>query len=455
MSMARAPVAVLPSEDLLAVVRVHANRLHDYCRRHGCTPVEAAAVVETSARDLVDAVAAGSFAVGEPIGWWYAQGHRRVHQVVGGVRDELLDDPDDSAASNSTGSDSVVSLMEEAPARALRSLSDEDRTLLLLRDSYDLEPVSVADAVDLDLPEVFAVLAAARMHLLTAYDSRRVPALGRHDVDLPALGRLADGSPGLPGDFAARAHAAGCPTCTKVLDAQIRARRLLASMPVISLPDDERDDMLKRVARRTNDALPHRSVLTAAAEVGYAHHRRRWPTVVAVALTVAGVGGGLVALTAARESEQRALAALPIPTVAPQSQPPSPPPTVPPVALPRPVPTVIVPPTARPVTPSVRPSPTAQPLGALGLSVSPTSGPNGASLLVVGSGWQPGRRITLRYLRADGRTATGSTAAAVADASGTFRVQLVARDPRGAPGTHFVSAMNGVSSLLAAYNALT
>ena len=61
----------LSAEDVSAAVRIHADRLHDFVRRLGCSPTAAIEVVETSALDLVDAVATAPETVPDVVGWWF------------------------------------------------------------------------------------------------------------------------------------------------------------------------------------------------------------------------------------------------------------------------------------------------------------------------------------------------------------------------------------------------
>jgi hypothetical protein len=157
--------------------------------------------------------------------------------------------------------------------------------------------------------------------------------------------------------------------------------------------------------------------------------------------------------------------AAPRPITLPDDLPPPPPVTMPRTTvyylpphttappLPTAAPVTAAPVTAAPATTAPEtPTPTATPTpsAAPSLRVSPSSGPNGATLQVAGSGWQPGGRVVIDYLDGSGR-ATGSRATATVAPDGTFTAELVARDSTNQPGRHTVRATDGVSTATAAY----
>jgi hypothetical protein len=103
--------------------------------------------------------------------------------------------------------------------------------------------------------------------------------------------------------------------------------------------------------------------------------------------------------------------------------------------------------------PTTAPQPAPDPgVASPALQVDPASGPNGATLRLTGSGWQPGARITIDYLDGAGRP-TGSRTTAAADEAGRFTAMLVARDPTGLPGRHEVRATAGAVTRSAFYEA--
>jgi hypothetical protein len=77
----------LSAEDVSAAVRIHADRLHDFVRRLGCNAASAVEVVETSALDLVDAVATAPETVPDVVGWWFARARALGRRVPDGASD--------------------------------------------------------------------------------------------------------------------------------------------------------------------------------------------------------------------------------------------------------------------------------------------------------------------------------------------------------------------------------
>ena len=101
-------------------------------------------------------------------------------------------------------------------------------------------------------------------------------------------------------------------------------------------------------------------------------------------------------------------------------------------------------PSASPRTsPSPEPSPSVFFVApVLPLSLMPSSGGNGAEMLVLGAGWTPGTTVTLDYLGVDGEQ-TGARATAVVDPQGGFGVELLAEDPADRTGQHVVRVSDG------------
>lgn len=96
-------------------------------------------------------------------------------------------------------------------------------------------------------------------------------------------------------------------------------------------------------------------------------------------------------------------------------------------------------------------SPMRTPTAAASITISPSSGPNGATLQVTGQGWNPGSRVVVEYLDASGNPTGSQTTAAIAD-DGTFTAQLVARDSSSLPGRRTVRASGNGFTATAPYD---
>ena len=83
--------------------------------------------------------------------------------------------------------------------------------------------------------------------------------------------------------------------------------------------------------------------------------------------------------------------------------------------------------------------------------LSRTSGRNGNTVEVRGSGWQPGESVHLTYESALGPT--GQTADAVPDSTGHFVTTIVCLDPQNIPGPHVVRARSRTQTAQATYTA--
>jgi DNA-directed RNA polymerase specialized sigma24 family protein len=439
----------LSAEDVVATVRVHLDRVHDAVRRLGCDAAAALEVVETSAIDLVTAVAESPETVPDPVGWWFARA-RSLGTRVGADTGDLPV----GFGLLSADEDQLVL------ADALEQLPERDRAALLLRDSYSLPPASVGAALGTDAAGAMDLVARARLAFLPFADDEPAPPVPSHQGQLGALGRVADGGPLAPPDAAPRRHAMVCPQCRSVVDAQQRAHLLLAGLTVVALPEAERVALLGRVDEHAAALLPSAASLRVAAD-----DEQEWdeedrllsPLLALVGLILAtalGVALG-VALTGLGDDglDPREAAANMLPPVAPAPVlSPAPLPAPPPTSDPRPktrvfvIPDPTTPPPSPPPSPS-SPAATAAPT----LAVSPGSGPGNARLTVTGAGWQPGVEVALDYLDPQG-TPTPSGTTATPDADGAFSVQLVARDPSGAPGRHTVRASDGTHTQSAPYD---
>ena len=111
----------LTADDVLSVVRVHADRVHDAVRRLGCGPEASVEVVEESALDLVAAVAGRPESVPDPVGWWFARARTLARSVAGG------DDALPVGGGVLSGDANQVRLAE-----ALEAMPERERAALLL-----------------------------------------------------------------------------------------------------------------------------------------------------------------------------------------------------------------------------------------------------------------------------------------------------------------------------------
>lgn len=444
----------LSAEDVCAAVRVHADRVHDFVRRLGCGPAAAVEVVETSALDLVDATATQPGSVPDLVGWWFGRARALGRRV-----------PDDDSELPLGGG--LLSADEDQAllAEALEELPERDRVALLMRDSYALPATAVAVALGTDTAGAMASVGRARLAFLTAIGDDDVPPTAGHTVSLEALARLAEGGPVAATDATARRHAQACQTCRSVWDGQVRAHHMLAGLTVVALPEAERSELLDRTEGQARAYLPAAAdLLVTDEQEWYDDKPGRWrtPLLVLLALIGAIAVGVIVGLLLTRSGGSSR-------TAAPGPSDPGVLPQVTASALPGPLPspTLAAPPTAQPspsvfrITPS--PSPTAAPApvsssGApepatepLTLTLDPSSGPNGTTITVQGTGWTPGGPVTLDYLDPLGRQ-TGSHAAATADARGRFTTTLSAQDPANLPGRHTVRATGGSQTVSAAFS---
>jgi len=433
------------AEDLVVVVRVHLDRVHDAVRRLGCGPRAAVDVVQTSALDLVDVVARQPETVQDAVGWWFARAGTLGHGAAAAAPDlprghGLL----------------AVDAGQARLAAALEALPESQRVPLLLRDSYDLPPASVGAALGVDVDAAMEQVARARLALLPLLDDAGSPAVPAHQDDLGALARLGEGPPVAPRDEQTRRHALSCAACRQVVDAQEQARVLLGALTVVALDDDEREALLLRLEHAAYAALPTRAALVvrgrAQREAGDDEPAPALsPAVAVLAIALAillGLGAGLV-LSRDRPSVVPVGADGSLPSgvtlVSPPAEPTATLASPPTVIAPAPQTSVF---TVAPPSPPPGPSPATAPPAApppvedLGITLDPSSGPNGEPIAVLGVGWPPGAEVAVDYLDSLGE-ATGSRATAVADEQGRFRAELAALDPSNVPGPHQVVAVAG------------
>lgn len=446
--------AVVSAEDLAAAVRVHADRVHDAVRRLDCEPAAAVQVVEESALDLVEAVAARPETVDDAVGWWFARARALARRVATRSPDLPLG-----------GGVLSVDEDQEVLAEALEQLPERDRVALLLRDSYDLPAVSVGAALGTDADGAMELVGRARLAFLPLVDDEPAPAIPTHVGDVGALARIAEGGQVVARDATARRHALSCQGCRAVTDGLQRAHLLLTGLTVVALPEGEREGLLTRIDEQVFALLPTSTELLLAGREdeeewydGDEDERLFSPLLALMALVLAGLLGLGLGLLLSREGGAGTLvgpagslpldAALISPPPSPEGQLVSPPP----ISAPAPRTTVFVIEPPPPPPPPSPPSSPAPPTDALTVSVSPDSGPNGQELTVTGSGWTPDAEVLVEYLDPTG-TPTGSQSVVVADARGRFTASLTAQDPNNLPGEHTIRASNGEQSAETTYDA--
>src|SRR3954469_25177467 len=233
----------ISAEDLSAAVRVHADRVHDFLRRLGCTPRAAVQVLETSALDLIEVAAGSPRQVTDVVGWWFGRARALGARGAGG-------------GSELPGGGVLAADADQAKvAEALERLPERERVAVLLRDSYALSATAVAVALGTDADAAMETVGRGRLRFLQAI-GEELPSTGGHPVALAGLARLGAGGPVAARDATPRRHAQSCSVCGAVLAAQERAHRLLAGLTVVALPDADREATLGRIDAQARAALP-------------------------------------------------------------------------------------------------------------------------------------------------------------------------------------------------------
>lgn len=426
---------MLTADDVTAVVRVHADRVHDAVRRLGCPPEAAAQVVATSALDLVDAVAADPDAVGDPVGWWFARARALGRASASG-------DDDLPVGGGVLGGDANQVRLAEA----LEARPERERAALLLRDSYDLPATAVGTVLGVDPAVAMELVGAARLAFLPQLLGGESLSLADHATDLGALARLAEGGHPAARDATTRRHVQSCTRCADALDAMERARRLLSGLTVVAMPDADREAVLASTEAHAAQVLP--AALAVEEEWEDEPKRPYSLSLMALGLVAAvgiGVGAGIYLSRGSAISPTSAGAEIPLVTAAPVL-------TVPPLAVtPTATPSVSPSPRVFVITPSPTPTPTltatptptptitAEPLS---FELSPSSGPNNTEIVVTGRGWTPGATVTVQYHAGQNNQPTSETQVVV-DERGRFTATVVANDPGGLPGPHDVTGDDG------------
>jgi hypothetical protein len=445
MSRSRARVGV-SADAFVAVVRAYADRVHDDVRRLGCTPAEAAEVVEASALGLAERLRAAPHEVPDLVGMWFRDARVYADRVAAGDA-EGLDD----------GQGIVRRSEDDAAAReALAQLGERDRVALLLRDAYDLPYLSTGVALGTDATVTGCVVARARLRFLGLATGEAPEEPNGHDAELATTARLADGGLAPEGVQAAERHAAKCPVCGPLLPALREARRLLSGLGILAMADADRDALITRATAVAQRLLPTAAEVEAAKDGGAG----RGPlslTIVAASLGGALVLGSVLGLATSGNGVSFNRAKPPLQT----DDPFTPTPTA--TATPTPTGTPTPSRTATPSrTPSRTPTPTATATptptstytavpGNERIVLSQSSGPNTTPVQVTGTGWPAGRTVYLTYNGPLGPT--GQQARAVVDADGRFTTTIVCHDGRQIPGPHTIQAVSGSYSASATFTA--
>src|SRR5690242_17125109 len=166
----------------MAVVRVHADRVHDAVRRLGCGPEASIRVVQQSALELVDAAGRRSSEVTDPVGWWFARARSLARKTTS----------EDDALPLGGGVLSTDANQVRL-AEALESRPERERAALLLRDSYDLPLPAVATVLGLDEDSAAELVAQARLSFLPLLTTTPAVPHSDHVAQLGPLGRVAEG----------------------------------------------------------------------------------------------------------------------------------------------------------------------------------------------------------------------------------------------------------------------
>ncbi len=219
-------------EYVARITAAYADRLHDAVRRAGCSPAAAydvlrQALVATivaldrgSAKAKANANANPNANANDLLSSWL-----RHAEAMAARRGEQHDPPDEDAE-------------EHRGRAALAQLEPDSRRVLMLRDGYDLPPATVAACCDTDVAGMRRRVFAARLGLLASYDARPGPEPGDESdcpLDTGELAALTDHTLPPSGSVVLRRHAYRCPRCDDVIDAQERARRIVARLPLLRM----------------------------------------------------------------------------------------------------------------------------------------------------------------------------------------------------------------------------
>ena len=447
------------AEDVEQVLRLHADRVHDAARRLGVGTDAAVDVVRRSALALVSAVAEHPEQVPDAAGWWFAEARRLSRGAAPDTADVPLG-----------GGLLAVDADQLVLAETLEDLDEDQRLALLLRDAYRLPWSSVAAGLQTGEDAAATTVFRARTAAVPLLDDEPSPPLPDHADDVGGLARLGEGGAVAPRDATLRRHVQACSVCAAVVASQERVHLLMSGLAVDALPSGARHTVLAESDAAARAALPPAAslVLTDEEWEDWEYSERR---VLSPLLAVLGVIGsvllgsvlGVVLSRGASAVLPMSSDVLPAPSLAPVQAPspfslPTNLPPAPPIPTPRTRVFTLAPRTTAPAPPpptiapaSTSPTPTPSPSAAPSLAVNPTSGKAGDALTVTGAHWTAGGRVTVDYLDASGRP-TGSGAAAVVAADGSFTATLTARDSSPLPGRRTVRATDGTATAAGAFD---
>ena len=206
-----------------------------------------------------------------------------------------------------------------------------------------------------------------------------------------------------------------------MVDALAKGRRLAAGLPVLAMPDEAREAMLQRVTTRAHQVLPTVEQVLLAVEEDDDDRPAISPLAVVLAIAIALIlGVAVAALTRAGTTGSSTPTALPTGVPGP----------ITPSFTVSPTPSVSTSPSrsvsatpTRSTTPSASVTATHSSVVVNpAVTVSPVQGPQGTSIIVSGTGWQPGDAVTVRYTG----PVSSSHTSATADARGRFTVTVTA-----------------------------
>jgi len=441
-------MALVTGDDFVAVIRGHADAVHDVLRRRGVPLGEAAALVESTAVSLLDTLVNAADTVGDLAGGWFGAA---LSASAPAASAPAASAPAASAPAASDAGDSSATDFEQRLTAAFAAVPERERLAVLLHDSRALSLDAVAIALQLSTAAAADLVMSGRLRLLAAYPPGTAALEPHPAAEGPspgALARLADGETG-SGLRRDHRHVEGCARCRRLVDGATQARNLAAGLPVLGMPEAARVGLLARIGARAGPALP------SYEEVALATDEADAPILtgrVVTAVAAAAVAAALIVAYATRGGNPGAAASpFPssvVPTVRPsttahsRSRSPSPTPSTAPSVQ-------ATASSAAPSASSVAPSSAAKTLGPVTLSDHPAQGPPGQVITVTGTGWHPGVAVVVRFLDRAGQATSTSTA--IADASGRIHATVTATDPEPLPGQRTIEAGNGAQSASASF----
>lgn len=300
--------ALVSAEDVNSITRTHADRVYDLARRLGRAPEESAGVVEHAAVELIEDLARRPETVGDLVGGLFARARAGAHRGGGAPGDGTAAPP----ADRQPGGALRAGEQGAAVRAALEQVPEPQRFAVLVRDRYGLTPEQAAVACDREPAETARTVALGRIALVAAVEGGTPASLAGHDVAVGDLGQLADGTAPAGGRFGTlRRHVAGCALCAAVLDVQTRGAAMLAALPLNGPGDQVRSQLLQRAAARATALLPTAEQVRREIEYGYGRAPLISPLVIAIALLLALLIGGVAGVLLARGGTHRTGAGAP------------------------------------------------------------------------------------------------------------------------------------------------